>query len=266
MSKDQENFRGVHAIELLKGRNGYTLDSLIKLAHDPYLPAFEKLIPGLVKAYESHGDKNPKLREPIAILKQWWDLKTSKESVAMTLAHYYGTMYGQIGNAPEGFSDMEKMNYFGTDSPYVERLKVFEAVIERLVDDFGTWDIPWGEVNRYQRLNGDIHQAFNDNLPSLPIGFASGRWGALAAYGVSYTNNTKKIYGTRGNSFVAVVEFGDKVKAKSMLAGGQSGDPKSPHFDDQIQDYAAMKFKEVAFYKEDVLKRAEETYRPGERK
>ena len=263
MSKDQENFRGIHAISLLTDSNGFTLESLIKLAHDPYLPAFEKLIPGLITAYEGTDDKNPKLAEPMAILKQW-DLKTSKESVAMTLAHYYGTVYSQMVTVPEGFSDMERLNYFGTESPTGERLQVFEAVLDRLNTDFGTWKMPWGEVNRYQRLNGDIFQAFNDTLPSMPIGFASGRWGALAAYGVSYTNNTKKIFGTRGNSFVAVVEFGAKVKAKSILAGGQSGDPKSPHFEDQIQRYADMQFKDVAFYNEDVLKRAKETYRPGE--
>ncbi|ADV48330.1 Glutaryl-7-aminocephalosporanic-acid acylase [Cellulophaga algicola DSM 14237] len=264
MSKDQENFRGVHAINLLTDRSGYTIDSLIKLAHDPYLPAFEKLIPGLVEAYDK-ADKTKELGAPIEVLRSW-DLKTSETSVAMTLAHYYGTMYSKMVEVPKDFSDMERLNYFGTDTPFEERLRVFKAVLEKLEEDFGTWNMPWGEVNRYQRLDGAIHQAFNDSLPSIPIGFASGRWGALAAYGVSYTNDTKKIYGTRGNSFVAVVEFGAKVKAKSMLAGGQCGDPKSPHFDDQIARYAAMQFKDVAFYKDDVLKRAKETYRPGERK
>jgi acyl-homoserine lactone acylase PvdQ len=132
-------------------------------------------------------------------------------------------------------------------------------------EDFGSWNTPWGEINRYQRLNGDILQPFSDSLPSIAIDFASGRWGALAAYGARYANNTKKIYGTRGNSFVAVVEFGKKVKAKSMLAGGQSGDPKSPHFNDQAQHYADMEFKDVPFYKEDVLKRAKKTYHPGEK-
>ncbi|MDP5062093.1 MAG: penicillin acylase family protein, partial [Maribacter sp.] len=69
-----------------------------------------------------------------------------------------------------------------------------------------------------------------------------------------------------GNSFVAVVEFGEKVKAKSILAGGQSGDPSSHHFDDQIVRYKNVNWKEVPFYREDVLKRAQETYRPGKRK
>jgi acyl-homoserine lactone acylase PvdQ len=62
-----------------------------------------------------------------------------------------------------------------------------------------------------------------------------------------------------------VVEFGDKVKAKSLLAGGQSGDPTSQHFYDQAQRYAQGQFKDVAFYKDDVLKRAVERYQPGKR-
>ncbi|USD26296.1 acylase [Flagellimonas marinaquae] len=265
MSRDQENFRGVHAIELLTDRSGYTLDSLIELAHDPYLPAFKALIPGLVKAF----DQNPisELREPIELLRKW-DYKTSKESIAMTLAHFYGTIFwreaitGKIENRPSQFE------LFNNNEEWVSaerRLVLFEQVLEKLKNDFGSWKTPWGEVNRYQRLNGDIRQPFDDEKPSIPIGFASGSWGALAAYGARYDNNTKKIYGTRGNSFVAVVEFGEKVKAKTMLAGGQSGDPDSPHFNDQAQRYADMEFKDAAFYKEDVLNRAKANYSPGEK-
>ncbi|MDT0606676.1 acylase [Croceitalea rosinachiae] len=266
MSRDQENFRGVHAIGLLKGKRGYTLDSLIQLGHDPYLPAFEALIPGLVKAYNSNDDKNPKFKEAIEILAKW-DYRTSKESVAMTLAHYYGTRYYQIGVFPDKMIPMERIKYWGSESPIGERLRIFEEVIDQLTADFGTWKMSWGQVNRYQRLNGDIRQPFDDSKSSVPIGFASGRWGALAAYGARYTNEgAKKMYGTRGNSFVAAVEFGEKVFAKTILAGGQSGDPNSPHFNDQVQGYANVEWKEAAYYKEDVLERAKETYHPGKRK
>lgn len=265
MSADRENFRGIHAVKMLEGRSGYTLDSLIKLAHDPWLPAFEVLIPGLVEAFDSNAGSYPELKGAIDTLRSW-DFRTSLESVAMTLAHYYGTMYGESGRHPAEMSDMELMTYFGTASPPTERLEIFKATLQRLESDFGSWDIPWGEVNRYQRLNGAIRQPFDDSKPSLPIGFASGRWGALAAYGASYHNNTRKIYGTRGNSFVAVVEFGEKVRAKSILAGGQSGDPDSPHFNDQAMRYARAEFKDVAFYREDVFKRAREVYSPGQRR
>jgi acyl-homoserine lactone acylase PvdQ len=263
MSKDQENFRGVHAVELLTGRSGYTLDSLIQLAHDPHLPAFEALIPGLIKEYNRHDDKNPKLQEPIAMLIDW-DYKTSMQSIPMTLAHFYGMRYYREGNYPEGLSAMERVQFWGSEPG--EQLKIFEATIDQLVEDFGTWKMPWGEVNRYQRLNGDIRQEFNDDKPSKAVGFASGTWGALAAYGARYTTpGAKKIYGTRGNSFVAAVEFGERVTAKTILAGGQSGDSTSPHFDDQIDKYINVDWKDAAYYREDVLKRAKNTYRPGER-
>ncbi len=263
MSIDRENFRGVHAISLLKDKKGYTLDGLIELAHDPYLPAFEALIPGLIEAYDSRGHDKNILKEPIEILRNW-NFKTSKESVAMTLAHFYGTRYYQEGKYPEGMTPMQRVKFWGNESD--EKLKIFEKTISQLTADFGTWNKPWREVNRYQRLNGDIRQAFDDSKPSIPIGFASGRWGALAAYGARYTTEgANKIYGTRGNSFVAAVEFGEKIKAKSILAGGQSGDPNSPHFNDQIQMYADVNWKDVPFYKDDVMKRAKEKYTPGKR-
>lgn len=262
MSRDQENFRGIHAIQLLTGRSGYTLDSLIELAHDSYLPAFEALIPGLVRAYDNNPD--PALQEAIDTLRNW-DYTTSKESIAMTLAHYYGTLCYAKAERPEGMYSMELVEYWGDAWDDDKKLTLLKETLGNLESDFGTWKMPWGEVNRYQRLNGDIRQPFDDAKPSIPIGFASGTWGALAAYGARYDNNTKKIYGTRGNSFVAAVEFGDKVKAKTILAGGQSGDPDSPHFNDQAQRYADMEFKDAAYYKEDVLKRAKETYSPCKR-
>jgi acyl-homoserine lactone acylase PvdQ len=267
MSKDQENFRGVHAISLLKDAKDITLDGLIDLAHDPYLPAFEVLIKGLISANYEYDDRNPKFLGPITVLEDW-DFRTSKESVAMTLAHFYGTRYLQVGEYPAGMSGTERIQYWGSEAaPNGEKRRIFEDVLDQLTADFGTWNIPWGEVNRYQRLNGDVRQQFDDSKPSVPVGFASGTWGALAAYGARYkSEGAKKLYGTRGNSFVAAVEFGDKVKAKTILAGGQSGNPNSPHFDDQTQKYIDVDWKDAAFYKEDVLKRAKETYVPGERK
>jgi acyl-homoserine lactone acylase PvdQ len=147
-----------------------------------------------------------------------------------------------------------------------ERLEVFQTALDKIAQDFGSWQTPWGEFNRYQRNTGDIFQEFDDAKPSLPVGMASGNWGALASYGTRFGENTKRQYGTSGNSFVAVVEFGDKVKAKSMLAGGQSGDPNSPHFDDQAQRYADGEFKDVAYYREEVEKRAASKYHPGDKK
>ncbi|MGB5722074.1 MAG: acylase [Woeseiaceae bacterium] len=267
MATAPENFRGVHATRLLTGQSGLTLEKLISLAYDPYLPGFEKLIPGLIEAYDQAGTADDSVGEAIDALRHW-DLRIAGDSAGMTLAHFYGASYLRNGDLPMPMKDasrMQKINYFGTGSPLDERLSIFSEVVAKLEADFGQWDTPWSEVNRYQRLNGDIVQAFDDDAPSLPVGnMASSYWGSLAAFGARGQQTTDRIYGTRGNSFVAVVEFGEKVRAKTLLAGGQSGDPGSPHFDDQAQLYAKGEFKDAAFYRDDVTRRTKRSYHPGQ--
>ncbi len=271
MRKPGENFRGIHAVRLLKERRDFTLDKLIETAYDPLLPGFEQLIPGLLAAYDNGSKKKDKmLTSAIEVLRKW-DFKVSKESVAMTLAHYYGNYYNSLGKVPgdldiEFPGDMNTINYFGSGSPLEERMSIFNLALQQLIADFGRWDVPWAEINRFQRLTGDIEQPFDDTKPSLPCGLASGKWGALASFGARSYKDSKRIYGISGNSFVAVVEFGPKLKAKSLLAGGESGNPSSPHFYDQAQRYVDIQFKEVAFYREEVERSARRQYRPGERK
>ena len=264
MASFPENFRGIHAIDLLKNSEGLNLDSLIDLAYDPFLPGAEVLVTGLLEASKLMDVSDEKQKAALKVLDRW-NFKVDKSSVAMTLTQYYLNAYiasGKIEYNRKGFIKM--INYMSKESSNEERLEIFSKAMENLESDFGKWQTPWGEYNRYQRLNGDIFQKFNDSLPSIPVGMASGYWGALASFGTRHGEKTKRIYGVGGNSFVAVVEFGDKVSAKSILAGGQSGDPESPHFDDQAQRYADAQFKTVAFYLEDVLERASSTYHPGD--
>jgi acyl-homoserine-lactone acylase len=264
MTSFPENYRGIHAVSLLKKKDDLTLDKLIQLAYDPYLPGAEDLITGLLEAAESKNMTAPNQKDALNILSKW-DFKVNESSVAMTLAQYYLDTYKASVYLNFGRRDFVSMiHYMSKESAYQERLDVFNKGIDRLESDFGTWDTPWGEYNRYQRINGDIVQKFNDSLPSIPIGMASGYWGALASFATVHGENTKRTYGVGGNSFVAVVEFGDRVQAKTLLAGGQSGNPKSPHFDDQAKPYADAQFKTVAYYKEDVIKRALSRYKPGE--
>ena len=261
MAPDQENFRGVHAVQVLADAQDMTLDSFIQMAYDPSLPAFAKLIPELVQAYDQSGGENS---EAIEVLRNW-DYRTGVDSEAMTLAHFYGMTYARTVGSLNRFIDHPTIRGEFETPQNTQIVVAFDRTITQLNEDFGTWQIPWGEVNRFQRLSGEINADFDDDQEYIPVGLASGRWGALAAYGSRATENTKRLYGYRGNSFVAVVEFGEKVKAKSLLAGGQSGDPNSPHFTDQAQMYADEQFKDVAYYREDVEKRMKEKYTPGQR-
>lgn len=263
MSRISENHRGVNAQRLLAEAKDLTLDQLITLAYDPYLAGFEKIIPGLIRAFEN-SNKDKTMWDAIDLLKKW-DFTTGVDSRAMSLAHFYGMQLLNEVEIPDEWGELERYAHYGDGLPEVERLRLFKAAMNEMDRRYGTWIIPWGEINRFQRISGAIEASFDDDAPSIPVGITTAKWGHLAAYGMRGTHDVNKIYGTRGNSFVAAVEFGDQVRAKTLLAGGQSGDPNSSHFDDQASMYANGEFKEAAYYREDVEARAEEVYQPGKR-
>ncbi|MDP5052533.1 MAG: penicillin acylase family protein, partial [Congregibacter sp.] len=177
MAPDAENFRGIHAQQVLAGATDLTLDGLLDLAYDSYLPGFAALIPGLIQAFDTQGGGYAELAPAIEILRAW-DMRTSADSVAMSLAYFYGMQFREEGANPRQLGGMELINYFGTDSPAGERLAVFATAVARLQTDFGQWATPWGEINRFQRLSGAIDLRFDDAMPSLAVGLASGDWGA----------------------------------------------------------------------------------------
>jgi acyl-homoserine-lactone acylase len=271
MAPDGENFRGINAVRVLSKGTNYTLDKVISDGYDSKLSIFEVLIPALISSFEKNiQPENPlynELIEPITILKKW-DYYANENSVATTLANEWGYKLNPIIQKvyiDEGEMDqVENTIQFAKTATPDQLIPQLQSVVNELKTKFGSWQIPWGELNRFQRSSGDIDLAFNDTLESLPIGNGSALWGSLPAYKSDYQNGTKKRYGYNGNSFVCAVEFGPKIKAKSLLAGGNSGNPKSKHFMDQAVMYQKGQFKDVLFYKEDIEKNAERTYHPGE--
>lgn len=260
-----ENARGIHAIKVLESKKDFTLDSLVAAAYDSYLPAFQAQIPALVKAWDSTAASDPlkgRLSEQIALLRAW-DFRWSASSVATSLAVYWGEEAGRTVADEARKAGVPADEYIASKAPAAPLLQALSAASDKLASDFGSWKTPWGDINRFQRLTGDIVQPFNDGGPSIPVAFTSARWGSLASFGARTYRGTKKMYGTSGNSFVAVVEFGDRVRARAVTAGGQSGDPKSPHFNDQAARYSTGNLREVYFYRPQLEGHIERQYRPG---
>ncbi len=271
MAPDGENFRGLNAARVLKDENKFDLDKMIAAGYDTYLAAFEVLVPSLVKAYEKNNGATDNayqlLAEPIALLKNW-DYRVSEYSIATTLA----VEWAQLLNADirKVYIDEEEPDQvaftknFAATATAQELLTPMLKVVNDLQSKHNTWQVAWGSINRYQRISSDLNQRYDDTKESFPVPFASALWGMLPSYNSRYFAGTQKRYGVSGNSFVCAVEFGEKVKAKSLLAGGNSGNPQSKHFTDQLLMYTKGQFKDVLFYKEDVIKNKEKEYHPGE--
>jgi len=262
-----ENPRGVHAIKVLNGKKGFTLDSLIAAAYSSYLPEFEIQIPLLVRAHTALPASNPlkaKLAEPVALLKGW-DYRWSVTSVPTSVAIFYGEELWRLVTPDARTANQGVYDYMRTGATADQRLQALDTAVTKLTADFGAWRTPWGDINRFQRNTGDIVQTFDDSKPSTPVMFASARWGSLASFGARAYPGTKKWYGTSGNSFVAVVEFGDQVKAKAVTAGGLNSVPGSKHFNDQADRYATGQLRDVYFYRSQLEGHIERQYKPGQK-
>jgi acyl-homoserine-lactone acylase len=262
-----ESPRGRHAVMVLQGRKDFTPDRLRDAAFDSYLTAFAELLPPLLAAYDRLAPNDSlrrRLAAPIGVLRGW-DRRWAAGSIPTALAVYWAdTLAGSLSREA-GAAGVPVYDYLVSRASAAQRLGALAAAVDRLTADFGTWRTPWGEINRFQRLTGDIVQPFSDAGPSIPVPFTSARWGSLASFGARTYPGTRRRYGTSGNSFVAVVEFGrDSVRAKAVTAGGESGDPRSPHFNDQAERYAGLRLRPVYFYPGQLVGHTEWRYRPGE--
>jgi len=261
-----ENPRGLHATRVLTGRRDFTLASLIDAAFDPYLPAFARQLPILIADYDALPASDPlkkKLAGPVALLRTW-DYRWGISSMPTSLAVFWGDILWDKASKLDTAEGLSVYDVMAEKAGSQARLAALAEAADRLEKDFGSWGVPWGEVNRFQRVDGAIKQHFDDTKASIPVPFTSSRWGSLASFGAHRWPDTKRYYGTSGNSFVAVVEFGDKVHARAITAGGESGDPASKHFNDEAERYTTGNLRKVYFWPEELEGHVERTYHPGE--
>jgi acyl-homoserine-lactone acylase len=261
----EESPRGHHALRLLTGAKNVTMSSLTAMAFDSYLPAFAQMIPPLLKAYDqvpASDSLRSALAAQIAMLRAW-DFRWGASSVPTSLAVFWGEdVLRRVAHEARS-AGVSPMDFVASGAKAADLLQSLAAASARLTRDFGSWKTPWGEINRFQRLDDAIESHFDDAQPSAPVPFTSSRWGSLASFGARPYPNTKKWYGTSGNSFVAVVEFADSVRARAVTAGGESGDPASPHFRDEIARYASGNLRTVYFYRSQLKGHTEREYHPG---
>lgn len=270
MAPDGQNGRALNAARLLSEAKDITLDKIIGIGYSHYLTAFDILLPSLLKACDKvqmSDALKQQLEEPLHLLKTW-DHSSAASSVATTLAIEWATRatakVPPARTTEEATNQVATFNWVANNIPAEEKVAMLSETITDLQQRFGTWRVAWGDLNRYQRNERSTNTNFDDAKPSLPVGLASAAWGSLPSFNGRRFLNTNKRYGVSGNSFIAAVEFGKKIKAKTIMTGGESFDPASKHFTDQAYGFIEGKFKDIFFYKEDVLMHMERLYHPGE--
>ena len=259
-----ENARATHALALLGAGRDWSIETLRAAAFDSALPAFDRLLPPLLAAWEGLPATDPRraaLAEPVALLKAW-DRRWAADSVATTLAVHWGEALARAVPAAEGeksfsLTHLDRM----VAAPGDAQLAALDRAIATLRAARGDWRVAWGALNRFQRPAPGAD--FDPKTPSTPVPFTSALWGSLASFGTTQPTATGERFGVLGNSFVAIVQFGPQIRAVAVTAGGESGDPASPHYADQIERYATGALRPVYFYEADLTGHIARRYHPG---
>ena len=190
MSVNFENPRGEHALKVYPEINDFTVESLIEVGYGGLLPSFQRFVPVLKAAYDASPDES--LKEAVDMLVAW-DKMSSMTSVETSLAHHFGNeLFKYL--PPRGSVDpYDTYEYAEKQISGDDYLSALKTAIAKMEVDFGSWKVAWGDMNRFQRNDGNIRQTFDDNKPSYPVQLGSGRWGALASVGTRQHDGTKKL-------------------------------------------------------------------------
>ncbi|MCF7886654.1 MAG: penicillin acylase family protein [Candidatus Marinimicrobia bacterium] len=245
--KEKDYLRAQLLRRILAKEDSLTFEEWANLAFDTYILQAEKKLPALFEEwneYKKSGAKyNNELYQAIEVLANW-NKRGDVNSIATTLFVLWH----------EKVSNSDKESEFKQITSLIE-------VIEECDSIYGNWRIPWGEINRLQRPK---QGSYNDERNSLPIGGVNDQLGTIFAIRSRQRNNTEERYGYYGQSYVCVIEFGDRVKSKSITPFGQSSNPKSPHYFDQATLFAKKKFKKSWYYLTEIKNNLERVYHPGE--
>ena len=255
LEKPSLSLRSQLALQLVGGTNKVTLEDVVKLKHSYRMLLADRVKPDLlaaVKATNPTGDV-----AVAAAMMAKWDNTAAADSKGAMLFETWWQRYG-VGipdslRYTKAWTSADPTNTpYGLSQP-AKAAEAFVWAVGETARRYGAYDVEWGAVHRLRRGTVDV-----------PIGGCGGALGCFRVLNFA-RDPDGKMSANGGDGWILAVEFGDRPRAYSALAYGESPRPESPWFSSQAAMFARGELKPVAYEAKDVDAQAVVRYRPGEK-
>ncbi len=238
------HFRAQRSAQMLLDDESFTFEELVAAKLSSRMRAAERILDDLEAAVAAHGgDAARRAWDVLAA----WDRTADAESRGGVL---FESFFNDMRRSGGGFAtEWDEANPMTTPDGLadpqaaVAALERAAAAVER---DHGALDVAWGEV--YRLRQGEI------DLP------ANGGPGGLGIFRVVYyaPDEDGRARAAGGDSYVAIVEFSDPIRAETLLSYGNSSQPGSPHNGDQLELFSKKELRPVWRTREEIEAHLEE--------
>ncbi len=234
-----DNNRSTRLIELIESYDKVSYEDFKVIKYDNSFPTkfnYTRMDISIVEMLKL--EKDHELFEILDII-QKWDRKTDIDSQG---AGIFGILYYQL---VWNYRDEIYKNNIVTQETLISALT---DVREYLIDNFGSINITLGDFQKLVRGDKEI-----------PI------WGLpdviTAMSSRPYKDGMHKV--TQGESYIGLVRFNKKGPVlESIISYGNSDNPNSEHYSDQMELYSKFKTKKMTFDKEKIYREAKSIYSP----
>lgn len=245
MSPVRMTFRPQIAAKKLVNDESITFDELVDYKLSTDVEMAHRVLDDLHEAVKLYGGGNTLVMKADSVLMAW-DKKADATSKGMTLFYQWAHALGPYNQSiykdkwdienplttPDGLSDP------------LAAVKTLEAVAAQFQARGVPLDLPWGFFYR-----------INYNGKDLPANGADGSVGIFrVAWSEAGPAEDGRMYIDGGDTWQAVIEFGDKVKAKVLMSYGNSTQKDSPHYGDQLELFSKKEMRDCYYYRADVDK------------
>ncbi len=241
MSPQSMSFRPQRSVEMIAEDESITFEELLQYKMSTHSEMADRLLDDLFMAVDQHGSN---LAKEAKIVLENWDRKMDADSKgawlftqwAQAMRIWQSDVFAKPWsmddprNTPDGLADPQSA------------ATTLEQVAAQVKEHFGRLDVPWGDAYR-----------INAGEKTLPANGANGLYGVFRVAWPQRFDEKGGVVGG-GDSYVAVIEFADEVRAKVVLSYGNSTEKNSPHNGDQLELFTKKTYRDAHLSRPEVLK------------